>query len=69
MQDGATTITLPIPGYGNVASIGQLLFSDFLFPFEAVSLLLLAAVVAGVLIARPARPGNGTGATPSGGAA
>ena len=62
----ATTITLPIPGYGNVASIGRLLFSDFLFPFEAVSLLLLAAVVAGVLIARPTRPG---GATNSGGVA
>jgi len=61
----ATTITLPIPGYGNVASIGRLLFSDFLFPFEAISLLLLAAVVAGVLIARPTRPG---GATNSGGA-
>jgi NADH-quinone oxidoreductase subunit J len=53
-----TTITLPIPGYGNVASIGRLLFSDFLFPFEAISLLLLAAVVAGVLIARPTRPGG-----------
>jgi NADH-quinone oxidoreductase subunit J len=60
-----TTITLPIPGYGNVASIGRLLFSDFLFPFEAISLLLLAAVVAGVLISRPSRQ---TGATHSGGA-
>jgi NADH-quinone oxidoreductase subunit J len=51
-----TTITLPIPDYGNVASIGRLLFTDFLFPFEAISLLLLAAVVAGVLISRPSRP-------------
>jgi NADH-quinone oxidoreductase subunit J len=56
----ATTIALPIPGYGNVASIGRLLFSDFLFPFEAISLLLLAAVVAGVLIARPSRPNGAT---------
>ncbi|MBN2574597.1 MAG: NADH-quinone oxidoreductase subunit J [Deltaproteobacteria bacterium] len=56
----ATSITLPIPEYGNVASIGRLLFSDFLFPFEAISLLLLVAVVAGVLVARPPRP------TPSG---
>ncbi len=54
-----TTITLPIPGYGSVASIGRLLFSDFLFPFEAISLLLLAAVVGGVLIARPSRPETG----------
>jgi NADH-quinone oxidoreductase subunit J len=51
----ATTITLPIPGYGNAASVGRLLFSDFLFPFEAISLLLLVAVVAGVLLARPTR--------------
>jgi len=63
-----TTIALPIPGYGNVASIGRLLFSDFLFPFEAISLLLLAAVVAGVLIARPTRPDGATGATHGGGA-
>ena len=58
----STAITLPISGYGNVASIGRLLFTDFLFPFEAISLLLLAAVVAGVLIARPTRPRDaGTG--------
>lgn len=63
----ATTITLPIPGYGNVASIGRLLFTDFLFPFEAVSLLLLAAVVAGVLISRPSRPRDAAGATDMGG--
>jgi NADH-quinone oxidoreductase subunit J len=52
----ATSITLPIPDYGTVASVGRLLFTDFLFPFEAISLLLLAAVVAGVLISRPSRP-------------
>jgi len=51
----ATTITLPIPEYGSAASVGRLLFSDFLFPFEAISLLLLVAVVAGVLLARPTR--------------
>jgi NADH-quinone oxidoreductase subunit J len=54
----AATSTPPIPGFGNVASIGRLLFSDFLFPFEAVSLLLLAAVVGGVLLARPPRAGK-----------
>jgi NADH-quinone oxidoreductase subunit J len=57
----ASSITLPIPGYGNAASIGRLLFSDFLFPFEAVSLLLLVAVVAGVLVARPPRPTPSSG--------
>ncbi len=52
----STSITLPIPDYGTVASVGRLLFTDFLFPFEAISLLLLAAVVGGVLISRPSRP-------------
>jgi NADH-quinone oxidoreductase subunit J len=54
----ATSKVLPIPGYGTVASVGRLLFTDFLFPFEAVSLLLLVAVVGGVLLARPARQGR-----------
>lgn len=54
----AATATPPIPGFGNVASIGRLLFSDFLFPFEAISLALLAAVVGGVLLARPPHDGG-----------
>ena len=54
----AAASTPPIPEFGNVSSIGRLLFSDFLFPFEAVSLLLLAAVVGGVLLARPPRAGK-----------
>lgn len=58
----STANTLPIPGYGTVASVGRILFTDFLFPFEAISLLLLAAVVGGVLLSRPARPSDGGGA-------
>jgi NADH-quinone oxidoreductase subunit J len=58
----AVAATPPIPGFGNVASIGRLLFSDFLFPFEAISLLLLAAVVGGVLLARPPRARGDGGA-------
>jgi NADH-quinone oxidoreductase subunit J len=57
----ASATTPPIPEYGNAGSVGRLLFSDFLYPFEAISLLLLVAVVAGVLLARPGRrPGGGT---------
>ena len=59
----STSTTLPIPGYGTVASVGRLLYTDFLFPFEAISILLLAAVVGGVLLTRPARPVRGGGAT------
>jgi hypothetical protein len=48
---------LPTPGdvpdtFGTVGSIGDLLFRDFLFPFEAISLLLLVAIVGGVVVSR-----------------
>jgi NADH-quinone oxidoreductase subunit J len=58
----ATAATLPIPEYGNAAAVGRLLFSDFLFPFEAISILLLVAVVAAVLLARPPQA-SGSGGT------
>ncbi|HEY2903802.1 MAG TPA: NADH-quinone oxidoreductase subunit J [Polyangia bacterium] len=38
--------------FGTVAAIGEILFRDFLYPFEAVSLLLLVAIVGGVVISR-----------------
>jgi NADH-quinone oxidoreductase subunit J len=57
----AAAATPPIPDFGNVGSIGRLLLGDFLFPFEAISLLLLAAVVGGVLLARPPRTRNDGG--------
>lgn len=37
---------------GNVERIGDLLFSEYLVPFEVASLLLLAAIVGSVLMAR-----------------
>jgi NADH-quinone oxidoreductase subunit J len=48
----AASKTPPVPEFGNVASIGRLLFSDYLFAFEAISLLLLIAVVGGVVLTR-----------------
>jgi NADH-quinone oxidoreductase subunit J len=38
--------------FGTVGSIGDMLFRDFLYPFEAISLLLLVAIVGGVVISR-----------------
>ncbi|HVZ73088.1 MAG TPA: NADH-quinone oxidoreductase subunit J [Polyangia bacterium] len=38
--------------FGTVGNIGDLLFRDFLFPFEAISLLLLVAIVGGVVVSR-----------------
>jgi NADH-quinone oxidoreductase subunit J len=51
---------LPAPAaipetFGTVGSIGDMLFRDFLYPFEAISLLLLVAIVGGVILSRSHR--------------
>jgi len=53
-------VGLPAPGaipetFGTVGSIGDMLFRDFLYPFEAISLLLLVAIVGGVVLSRSHR--------------
>jgi NADH-quinone oxidoreductase subunit J len=40
------------PNFGTVAASGMSLFTDFVFPFEAISLLLLVAIVGGVTVSR-----------------
>jgi NADH-quinone oxidoreductase subunit J len=60
------------PGdFGSVRAIGNTLFKDYLFPFEAVSLVLLAAVVGAIAVARPHHkdeaPGAGAPGEASGG--
>jgi NADH-quinone oxidoreductase subunit J len=42
----------PPESFGTVAEVGQILFTDYLFAFEAISILLLIAVVAAVVVAR-----------------
>jgi NADH-quinone oxidoreductase subunit J len=42
-------------GFGSAESMGRELFRDYLFAFEAVSLLLLAAVIGAVVVARTRR--------------
>ncbi len=57
---------LPTPGlaakggapplaFGTVSAFGDVLFKEYLFPFEAVSLLLLVAVIGAIVIARGRR--------------
>ena len=41
--------------FGTVASVGDVLFRQFVFPFEAISLLLLVAIVGGVVVSRSHR--------------
>jgi NADH-quinone oxidoreductase subunit J len=63
--------------FGSTKALGHTLFRDYLFPFEAVSLVLLIAIVGAIAVARPheRRPatidnaGAGDDAQPTGGAA
>lgn len=41
--------------FGTVRAIGRVLLSDYLFPFEAISLVLLVAIVGAVVVAHPKR--------------
>ena len=46
-------ISPPInPAFGTVASVGRLLYQQYTLPFEVVSLLLLTAIVAAVVVAK-----------------
>jgi NADH-quinone oxidoreductase subunit J len=40
------------PQFGGVVSVGEKLFSDYLFPFEMLSFLLLAAVVGALVLSK-----------------
>lgn len=42
----------PSETFGTVGAVGDLLFRDFLYPFEAISVLLLVAIIGGVVISR-----------------
>jgi NADH-quinone oxidoreductase subunit J len=39
--------------WGSTISVGRVLFTEYLFPFEAISILLLIAVVGAIAVARP----------------
>lgn len=45
-------------GIGDVKSLGKVLFTDFLLPFELASVLLLAAMVGAVMLAKSERKNN-----------
>jgi len=39
-------------GFGGVAAVGKLIFTEFVLPFEATSILLLVAIVGAVVVAK-----------------
>lgn len=52
------------PEFGTVAQVGEVLFTDYLFAFEVVSVLLLIAVIAAVVVARTHQHVEATAQTP-----
>lgn len=40
------------PGFGTTEVVGRLLFTDFLFPFEVTSIILLVAIVGAMVLAK-----------------
>lgn len=48
----ASVPAAPSETFGTVAAVGDMLFREFLYPFEAISVLLLVAIIGGVVISR-----------------
>lgn len=48
--------TEPAPGFGTAEAIGRSLFTTFLLPFEAASIVLLVGIIAAVVVGRPVPP-------------
>ncbi|HSB80029.1 MAG TPA: NADH-quinone oxidoreductase subunit J [Candidatus Methylomirabilis sp.] len=47
--EGGAAVT---PGFGTTQMVGRLLFSQFLFPFEITSIILLVAIVGAMVLAK-----------------
>jgi len=51
--------SLPKPaGYSNTAELGQLLYTEYLYPFEVAAVILLVAIVAAITLTMRRRPGQ-----------
>jgi NADH-quinone oxidoreductase subunit J len=49
---GYNTLHQSASTMGSTVTIGKTLFTEYIFPFEAVSLLLLAALIGAVILAK-----------------
>jgi NADH-quinone oxidoreductase subunit J len=69
IEKAAPPVTAEGYAWGSTAAVGWNLFNDYLFPFEAVSILLLIAVVGAIAVARPLKdgPSHGDGDAGEGG--
>jgi NADH-quinone oxidoreductase subunit J len=58
---GLEPATPPAPkpaGYSNTAALGELLYTQFLYPFEVAAVILLVAIVAAITLTMRRRPGQ-----------
>ena len=56
---GDTVLAQPKPeGYSNTAELGQLLYTQYLWPFEIAAVILLVAIVAAITLTMRRRPGQ-----------
>jgi len=54
-----TVLAAPKPaGYSNTAELGQLLYTQYLWPFEIAAVILLVAIVAAITLTMRRRPGQ-----------
>ena len=54
---GASDVSVIIADFGEIKALGLALFSDWIFPFELISILLLASLVGAVTLGKGARNG------------
>ena len=58
---GLGHVAAPAPkpaGYSNTAELGQLLYTQYLYPFEVAAVILLVAIVAAITLTMRRRPGQ-----------
>jgi NADH-quinone oxidoreductase subunit J len=58
---GLGDVPAPAPrpaGYSNTAELGQLLYTQYLYPFEVAAVILLVAIVAAITLTMRRRPGQ-----------
>jgi NADH-quinone oxidoreductase subunit J len=48
-----TTDAAKLKNFGSIQHLGEVMYTQWLFPFEAVSLLLLVAILGAVVVAKP----------------
>jgi NADH-quinone oxidoreductase subunit J len=60
------TVTAPVSA-GNSQWVGEVLYTQYLLPFEVASILLLVAIIGAVILSKKPTPGEETGAAEGGG--